>query len=389
MLVCLLLAVACTLGAAQDQQQANSPAGTAAVGTAPSDSAVAETAIAKQQQVQAAVSDPQATMQEQQQAQDASTARELITADAAETDDEQAEGVDSNLRQRKPKCQGHGANGTLANGKPANCQKKNGQNKNGQNKNGQNKNGQNKNGQNKNAVNKTGQNKNVQNKNGQSKGSNQQQAPKQNNQQKLQQQYLQQQQPQQQRQAEAMRTAQAVGAASIPAEAPVTLPAETPVVPAAPVVNFPPPPMPARASQLSPSVLLMGYFDWQNIPDANGKPWSRCLDMVWRARRLSRGNKLNFIPTHHWMPGTDGFGVSKFCYMYKDSNNNMVCGDWTLQKIQEFEDSMTQCLIETFRNGFTPYIRPHLDDGYARYVVCSGCSSTVQLLLVGSTMHAS
>jgi hypothetical protein len=53
-----------------------------------------------------------------------------------------------------------------------------------------------------------------------------------------------------------------------------------------------------RAGQLSPSVLLVGEWDWQESTGRDGKPWSRCLDMVWRARSVVSGNRLNFVPTH-------------------------------------------------------------------------------------------
>ncbi|KAF6266415.1 hypothetical protein COO60DRAFT_1474808 [Scenedesmus sp. NREL 46B-D3] len=158
----------------------------------------------------------------------------------------------------------------------------------------------------------------------------------------------------------------------------VVAPEEVPV----PAAVVPLPAMPAsppftvdmdpRSAQLSPSVLLMGYFDWQIIPDANGKPWSRCLDMVWRARRLARGNKLNFVPTHHWIPGAEGFGIDHFCYMYKDESDAMKCAQWDQPKIDEFERSMTHCFAEAYRNGFTPYVRPHLDDGYVRGIWRNG-----------------
>lgn len=132
--------------------------------------------------------------------------------------------------------------------------------------------------------------------------------------------------------------------------------------------------MSPKAGGISPSILLMGYFDWQNMPDANGRPWSRCLDMVWRARRLTRGNKLNFVPTHHWLPREDGFGVSSFCYMHKTPGlpntvttaNGMYCSPWNDALIQEFEDSMATCFAESLRQGLTPYIRPHLDDGLVK-----------------------
>jgi hypothetical protein len=41
----------------------------------------------------------------------------------------------------------------------------------------------------------------------------------------------------------------------------------------------------ASSIQLSPTVHLIGTFDWQidSSSAAVGAPWSRCLDIVWRA----------------------------------------------------------------------------------------------------------
>lgn len=153
--------------------------------------------------------------------------------------------------------------------------------------------------------------------------------------------------------------------------------ATTPVLPSQPELSID---MSSTAAGIHPSILLMGRFDWQNIPDVNGRPWSRCLDMVWRARRLSRSNKINFVPTHHWIPRDDGFGVSRFCYMHKNPGipntvttaNGMYCSPWNDDLIQEFEDTMTSCMAEAIRQGFTPYIRPHLDDGLAKGIWRNG-----------------
>lgn len=122
-----------------------------------------------------------------------------------------------------------------------------------------------------------------------------------------------------------------------------------------------------RSGQLSPSVLLMGEFDWALSVGRDGKPWSRCLDMVWRARSVSKGNRLNFVPTHHWLPREDGFGVSQYCYLHTTGGSDRgTCMSWTPGKLAEFKKSMTYCLAETLRQGFIPYVRPHLDDGLNR-----------------------
>lgn len=122
------------------------------------------------------------------------------------------------------------------------------------------------------------------------------------------------------------------------------------------------------SAQLSPSVLLMGEFDWKLYAGSDGKPWSRCLDMVWRARKYSNGNKLNFVPTHHWLPRDDGLGVASFCYMSTSGQpgDKGTCLAWTASKLAEFKKSMTLCYTEAFKQGFVTYTRPHLDDGLNR-----------------------
>lgn len=122
-----------------------------------------------------------------------------------------------------------------------------------------------------------------------------------------------------------------------------------------------------RSGQLSPSVLLMGEFDWAMSVGRDGKTWSRCLDMVWRARSITKGDRLNFVPTHHWLPRDDGFGVSQFCYLHTSGGGDRgTCMSWTPGKLAEFKKSMTYCLAEALRQGFIPYVRPHLDDGLNR-----------------------
>lgn len=130
----------------------------------------------------------------------------------------------------------------------------------------------------------------------------------------------------------------------------------------------------SRSGQLSPSILLMGEFDWALSTGRDGKAWSRCLDMVWRARSLSKGNRINFVPTHHWLPRDDGFGVSQYCYLHTTGGSDRgTCLTWTPGKMAEFKKSMTYCFAEAFRQGFTPYVRPHLDDGLNRCVCVCAC----------------
>lgn len=126
------------------------------------------------------------------------------------------------------------------------------------------------------------------------------------------------------------------------------------------------------AIQLSPGALVMGEYDWA-LSGTDTKPASRCLDMVARARKYTNSNKLNFVVVHHWLPNSDGFGVSSYCYMHTSGVSPGAgvegkCLPWTAEKLAEFKKSMTLCFTEALKQGFTPYIRPYLDDGALRWV---------------------
>jgi hypothetical protein len=42
------------------------------------------------------------------------------------------------------------------------------------------------------------------------------------------------------------------------------------------------------------------------------------------------------------------------------------CLQWTAEKLAEFHKSMKYCFTAALKQGFTPYIRPYLDDGAQR-----------------------
>jgi hypothetical protein len=90
--------------------------------------------------------------------------------------------------------------------------------------------------------------------------------------------------------------------------------------------------------------------------------------MVWRARSVSKGDRLNFVPTHHWLPSTRGFGVSGFCYMHTTGveGDRGRCLPWDTAKRHDFKTAMQYCFAEAMRQGFVVYVRPHLDDGLNR-----------------------
>ncbi|KAF8057099.1 hypothetical protein HT031_006108 [Scenedesmus sp. PABB004] len=118
------------------------------------------------------------------------------------------------------------------------------------------------------------------------------------------------------------------------------------------------------STQLSPSVNLIGKFDWE--VDASG--WSRCLDMVWRAAGAG-SDRINFVPTHHWLPASGSAAASNtigaFCHMHHTPSGANACSPWSDALIAEFRRAMAVCFTEAMRQGLTVYVRPHLDDGTA------------------------
>jgi hypothetical protein len=89
--------------------------------------------------------------------------------------------------------------------------------------------------------------------------------------------------------------------------------------------------------------------------------------MVWQAKKAG-STQLNFVPTHHWLPPRGGGantadgGVGSFCLM-TGSNGSPNCVPWTQDLVNQFKDGMSLCFAEALRQGFTLYVRPHLDDG--------------------------
>lgn len=92
--------------------------------------------------------------------------------------------------------------------------------------------------------------------------------------------------------------------------------------------------------------------------------------MVWRAVQAG-SDRLNFVPTHHWLStsGPASNTISSFCYMMHNSPSNPAagfsCKPWSDAVIAEFRSAMTLCFGEALRQGMTVYVRPHLDDGSA------------------------
>ena len=94
-----------------------------------------------------------------------------------------------------------------------------------------------------------------------------------------------------------------------------------------------------------------------------GKPWSRCLDQLWRAAQRTNSTNINFVPTHHWLPPQYqrgvAAGVGQYCTM-SGTNGANTCQSWSPELIVEFREAMTICFAEAFRMGLTISVRPHL-----------------------------
>jgi hypothetical protein len=78
------------------------------------------------------------------------------------------------------------------------------------------------------------------------------------------------------------------------------------------------------------------------------------------------GSRLNFVPTHHWLPDeAAGNGISSFCYIDSvapaseetTGSNQYKCFPWSQAIIQEYTEAMTMCFAEALRQGFTLYVR--------------------------------
>lgn len=46
-------------------------------------------------------------------------------------------------------------------------------------------------------------------------------------------------------------------------------------------------------AEISPSVMLIGKFDWEMERLSNGQVWSRCLDQLWRAAERAESTQAS------------------------------------------------------------------------------------------------
>lgn len=86
-----------------------------------------------------------------------------------------------------------------------------------------------------------------------------------------------------------------------------------------------------------------------------------------RRRTIESGSsRLNFVPTHHWLPDPDApNGIASFCYIdtvapsseATTGANEYRCFPWSQPRIQEYTQAMTVCFAEALRQGLTVYVR--------------------------------
>jgi len=80
----------------------------------------------------------------------------------------------------------------------------------------------------------------------------------------------------------------------------------------------------------------------------------------------SGSSKVNFVPTHHWLPDESALnGISSFCYIdtIKQSSAETLgadkysCFPWSKDRVNEYQEAMTLCFAEAMRQGLTVYVR--------------------------------
>jgi hypothetical protein len=80
----------------------------------------------------------------------------------------------------------------------------------------------------------------------------------------------------------------------------------------------------------------------------------------------SGSSRINFVPTHHWLPDPDApNGIASFCYIdtvapsseATTGTNEYRCFPWSQPRIQEYTQAMTVCFAEALRQGLTVYVR--------------------------------
>jgi hypothetical protein len=136
-------------------------------------------------------------------------------------------------------------------------------------------------------------------------------------------------------------------------------------------------PAPTNIPEIGASIMVLGKYDWEVWRYANNsanssannsakRPWSRCLDQLWRAQRIG-SSVLNFVVTSHWLPPPAGRAsnargaVALYCVM-DGTEGHHACIPWTPALVANFRDSLALCFAEAMRGGLTVSVRPHLDD---------------------------
>lgn len=91
-----------------------------------------------------------------------------------------------------------------------------------------------------------------------------------------------------------------------------------------------------------------------------------CMHAMCRRAVEANSSRLNFVPTHHWLPDENApNGISSFCYIDSvrpstedtTGSNEYKCFPWSQATIQEYTAAMTMCFAEAFRQGLTLYVR--------------------------------
>jgi hypothetical protein len=119
------------------------------------------------------------------------------------------------------------------------------------------------------------------------------------------------------------------------------------------------------------SVILLGEYDWEITPGADGGPWQRCADKVRRGITGSGGAALQLIPTLGFFlqpsnpPSSSSPKIQQFCmFVSGQPNSPSPCQPLTPAHLATFKQGIEHCLTTAFESGARVVaIRPHLDAG--------------------------
>lgn len=114
-------------------------------------------------------------------------------------------------------------------------------------------------------------------------------------------------------------------------------------------------------TEMNPSVMVLGKFDFELRQGPNGRMTSRCINMVEKVSAFG-GTRVNFVPTHYWMDSRQANVVDYYCAM----DGAMYCHGFSSDRVDSFREGMRACMQAAVDKHLSISLVPHLDDGSGR-----------------------